>query len=300
MARFASAIATSHLWALQRARLAFHVGLSDRDRSLPSLAERSVLQLRGAQGSLEGRLYRPTGVPPDAPLLLFFHGGGFVVSDLDTHEALCIRLADAGRMRVLSSSYRLAPEHRFPAQLDDALAVTRQVLDEGLAGPPGLAIGGDSAGAYIAASTAASISREVPGAITAQLLLYPLLQLDEEVWASSILRQTRVLGWAATRYIKAQILDAGASVPSLLAPSAVAPLPTVIATGGVLDPVREDALVLVEQLRGAGATVALREYPGLIHGFGNLTHASRTARDAVAEVGGLIGAATRGLESVTA
>jgi acetyl esterase len=292
-AQLANAMSVSHRWALRRARAAFHVGLAGRDKSLPGLSERRILQLSGGDGPLEGRLYTPVGVSVGAPLLLYFHGGGFVVSDLDTHEALCIRLAAAGQMRVLSASYRLAPEHRFPAQLDDAIAVTRWVLEvSGLVAAEGLVLGGDSAGAYLAASAAARMQEERRGAITAQLLLYPLLQLDDAVWTSSLLRQTRLIGWAAVRYIKAQILSAGVAAPSLLDRSAN--LPTVIATGGVLDPVRDDAIVLADQLRSAGVRVIWREYPRLIHGFGNLTHVSEAMRQAVAEVGALIGEMARG------
>lgn len=282
----------SHRWTLSLAREAFHIALTGRDRTLPALAERRIIRLPGAAGPLEARLYHPQGVAADAPLLLFFHGGGFVVSDLDTHEALCIRLADAGGLRVLSASYRLAPEHRFPAQLDDAVAAARWVLsaaDKGVGGAGGFAIGGDSAGGYLAAATAARIETEQPGAIRAQLLLYPLLHLDEQVWAASLLRETRLIGWAAARYIRAQLSAGPAGAPSLLTPGAVAHAPTVIAVGGLLDPVRADALVLAAQLERAGVNVALREYPTLIHGFGNLTHASGAARRAVAEVGRLVG-----------
>src|SRR5579859_4750873 len=191
-ARLSGLVGASHIWALRRARTAIHKSLAGRDRLLPKLAELRKLQLPGAAGSLEGRLYRPIDVPDDAPLLLFFHGGGFVVSDLDTHEPLCIRLAEAGRMRVLAARYRLAPEHRFPAQLDDAIAVTRWVLGEGastLSLERGIAIGGDSAGAYLAASAAAHVHGEFPQCVVAQLLLYPLLQLDGAVWAESLMKE---------------------------------------------------------------------------------------------------------------
>jgi acetyl esterase len=224
--------------------------------------------------------------------LLFFHGGGFVLSDLDTHEALCIRLADAGRMRVLSAGYRLAPEDPFPAQLDDTVAVTRWlVAGEGaiLTGGRGIAVGGDSAGAYLAASAAARLYREHPRAIAAQLLIYPLLHLDGALWARSLLKETRLLGWAAVQYINSQLLPPGAIAPSLLCLSEVALLPSVIAAGGPLDPCKPDAVELADMLRAAGQETIWRDYPTLIHGFGNLTHISNTARGAVAEIGALVG-----------
>jgi len=283
---------STHLWALQQARAAIHVALSGHDHSLPELAELRRLQLPGAAGPLEGRLYQPIGVAADAPLLLYFHGGGFVVSDLDTHEALCIRLADAGRMRVLSAEYRLAPEHRYPAQLDDAMAVTRWMLGEGasvLDLGRGMAVGGDSAGAYLAASTAAHLHADFPGAIKAQLLLYPLLHLDGAVWAGSLFEETRAIGWAAVQYINAQLLSAGVTAPSLLSLTEIAPLESVIVAGGALDPCKPDAVALTDLLRAAGREVVWRDYPDLMHGFGNLTHVSEAARRAVAETGALIG-----------
>ena len=127
------------------------------DRTLPTLAERRILEIPGPAGPLPARLYRPEGVAEDAPLLVFFHGGGFVISDLESHEAMCVRLAAAGGFRLLAAGYRLAPEHRFPAQFDDALAAARWVLAEGaqaLNSGGRIALGGDSAGAYLAALVA--------------------------------------------------------------------------------------------------------------------------------------------------
>jgi acetyl esterase len=230
----------------------------------------------------------------DAPVLLYFHGGGFFSGDLDTHEALCVRLADAGALRVISASYRLAPEHPFPAQFDDALAMARTVLaDPALAGAAPLVVGGDSAGGYLAAAVAARLNAERPRTVRAQLLIYPLVQVDEATWASDLLRHTRVLGWAAVRYIRALIRVGTAGAPSLLAPGAVSAIPTVLVTGGPLDPVSPDAEPLAQILEAAGAPVLRREYPLMIHGFANLTHASSLARDAVAEMGRQIGELAR-------
>jgi len=285
-------VRASHFWGLRHVRTVVNRALAIRDRTVPKLAERHVLEVAGAAGPLEARLYRPLGVAADAPLLLFFHGGGFVVSGLDTHEALCIRLGSAGCFRVLSASYRLAPEAKFPAQLDDALAVTRWVLEDG--GPrvslPGrLAIGGDSAGAYLAASVAAAIESAAPGAISAQLLLYPLVQLDEATWLATLLKESRAVGWAAIRYINAQLAGGQGAPPSLLS-LRLANVPYLIAAGGVLDPCKSDAIALADKLRAEGREVIWRDYPGQIHGFGNLSAPiSHSARKAVAEIGELLG-----------
>jgi len=152
-----------------------------------------------------------------------------------------------------------------------------------------IAIGGDSAGAYLAAACAASVETDHPGAIKAQLFLYPLLQLDRSMWATSLLKEARTVGWAAARYINAQLMDAGESAPSLLSLSQLALSPSVVAAGGSLNPCKADALALADMLRDAGREVIWRNYPTLVHGFGNLTHVSARAREAVAEIGSLIG-----------
>ena len=295
-ARIAKGVEAAHLRALDLARQGFRAILTRREKDFPALAEQTVLQIPTANGDLEGRLYRPVDVAPDAPLLLFFHGGGFVVSDLDTHEALCIRLAHAAGVRVLSAAYRLAPENRFPAQVDDAAAVTRWVLNDfegGSARTAGLTLGGDSAGGYLALCAWDAVKDDTPDAVRALLLIYPLLHIDESVWASSMMRETRVLGWAAVRYIRAQLLPVGVTASSWLdRPDLVTPS-MVIVSGGVLDPVRADALVFRDRLRANGVTVEWREYPTMIHGFANLTHAVRTAREAVGEVGRLVGEMAR-------
>jgi acetyl esterase len=289
--RLAAVVEASNLWGLRRARAALHATTAGLDRTLPAIAERRVVTVPGAAGALECRLYAPVGAADDAPLMLYFHGGGFVVSDLDSHEALCVRLADAGKFRVLAASYRLAPESRFPAQLDDALAVVRWLFEKGASvlGPwTALGIGGDSAGGYLAAAAAARAHASTPGSIRAQLLLYPLLHLDESAWSEGLMRETRVLGWAAVRYINLQ-LAGGEPAPSLLAASRIAPIPTLIASGGPLDPCRADAVALATKLRAAGRPVTVREYPTMVHGFGSLTHLSEKARLALRELGALMG-----------
>ena len=98
-----------------------------------------------------------------------------------------------------------------------------------------------------------------------------------------------MVGWAAVRYINSQLLASGEVAPSLLSLSQLAPTPSVIAVGGALDPCKADAVELAALLRGAGREVIWRDYPTLIHGFGNLTHVSEAARRAVAEIGALVG-----------
>lgn len=275
-------------WGRTKIREALRFALSRRDRFLPNLAEMRNFDIPGPHGPLDVRLYVPKGAPHPAPLLIYFHGGGFVSCDLDTHDALCTRLADAGKFRVLSCSYGLAPEYAFPSQVQDALAAAEWAISHPAhlgADPTRIAIGGDSAGGYLAATIAA----RMPDAFKAQILIYPLMHLDDDIWASAMISDVRILGRWAVRAIDAHLGGAEVHAPSLLIDGALAPLPTLITAGAHLDPCRPDALMARNRLRAFGAEVTYRDYAGLTHGFGNLTHVSAAARAAVEEMGQLAG-----------
>jgi len=278
----------AHARALARIRDAVRFSLSRRDRRLPDLAELCNFDIPGPDGPLAMRLYVPKTAEKRSPLLLFFHGGGFLLGDLDSHDALCARLAHEGRFRVLACNYRLAPEAPYPAQISDALAAAlwlkRKARSLG-ADRRRLGIGGDSAGGYLAATIAA----RMPRVFAAQMLIYPLMHLDDEVWASSLIQDSRIVGRLAVRFIQAQLLTGDVQAPSLLADGRLAPLPSVIVAGGVLDPCRPDAIACRDRLMAMGAAVEWRDYPGMIHGFANLTHASQRSRDAVTEIARLTG-----------
>lgn len=272
------------------------LALAGRDRDAAAMAQTRELVIPGPGGALAARLYRPAGSTACAPALLFFHGGGFVVCDIETHDALCRRLAAAGRVTVISIAYRLAPEAPFPAQIEDGEAAARWVI--GQAGPleidaARLALGGDSAGAYIAAAVTARLNAERKDAVAGQLLIYPLLNLDDEVWASSVAAESRILGRLAVAYIRAQLQTIGMDAPSLLEPDPALAPRTVVVSGGRLDPCRPDARRYAETLAGGGGEVVVREYLALPHGFANFTHASAAAREAVAEIGALLGHSLR-------
>ena len=270
--RLADLIDASHRAALKAARRTIKAGLAGHDRRLPPLAEKRALDIPGPAGALTARLYRPEGVAEDAPLLVFFHGGGFVISDIESHEAMCVRLAAAGQFRLLAAAYRLAPEHRFPAQLDDAMAAARWAIGEGahtLRSDGRIALGGDSAGAYLAARVAKALHAEREDAVTAQVLIYPLLEMDDAAWADNLLDGSRAVGWAAMKYVRAA-LAADPETLSLTTAADLAPVPTVIAVGGPLDPCRGHALKLIDSLKAAQRPVTWLEFPSLAHGFGSL------------------------------
>jgi len=275
-----------HLRGLRGVRSAMAAPRIRFDRGAPSMETRE-LAIPTPAGPLKARLYRPASAIAAGPGLAFFHGGGFVICEIETHDALCRRLADASGFRVLSVDYRLAPEAPFPAQLDDAEAALRWAMAEAPAlqiDPARLLVGGDSAGAYMSVAAATTLNVERSGAIAGQVLIYPLLALDDEAWAASLSTHSRIVGRVTLGYIRHQLhLEA---VPASLAESDLAPLPpTLVVVGGHFDPCRPEGLRLAGRLREANKPVTLLEYPRLPHGFASLTHLSAASRRAVAEIG---------------
>lgn len=291
---FAERVASAHRFGLERVRRAVRFAIAHRDRKLPRLAQIRNLDFQAASGRRAARLYVPMQATATGPAILFFHGGGFVISDIDTHDALCQRLADAAGVRVVSAAYGLAPEHPFPSQIEDARAAFAWLLDQAadLGIDVGrLAVAGDSAGAYLAATVANEANTLRPGAVKVQGLFYPLVHLDDEIWAQTLLRDARLIGRLAVAYINAQL--ASAHAPSLLDTVGPATPPTFLVSGDLLDPVHPDTATYARTLEAAGTPVALKVYPGQAHGFVNFTHVLPVAVEAVATLGAQLGKALR-------
>ena len=258
------------------------------------LARVEDLEIPGPAGPMRARYYEAEGAT-SAPMMVYFHGGGFVCCDIDTHDSICSWLAKSSRGRVLSVGYRLAPESRFPGQLEDGRAACAWAFQNAQrlgAVPDKLALAGDSAGAYLAATMALEIDRATPGAIALQVLLYPLVHVQDSLWSDEELRNFRFLGRVACLYI-ARSLGAEA-LPSLLDVDLSHAPPTIVAGGGPMDPVRNDAKALVDALRRAGVTVTEKKYPALMHGGLNFTAYSKTATKALQDVGELVRSAHAG------
>ena len=222
-------------------------------------------------------------------MIVYIHGGGFVCCDIDTHDSICSWLAKSSQGRVLAISYRLAPETRFPGQLEDVRAACAWAFQNASrlgATPEKIVLAGDSAGAYLAATATLELNRVAPGAVPLQVLLYPLVHVQDSLWADEELRNFRFLGRVAALYI-ARSLGAEA-LPSLLDVDLSAAPPTIIAGGGAMDPVRNDAKALVDALRRSGVPVIEKKYPVLMHGGLNFTAYSKTATTALREVGQLV------------
>jgi acetyl esterase len=259
------------------------------------VARASDVTVDGADGPLPARLYVPLSAPPTGPLLVYFHGGGFVVGDLDTHDNVCRFLARQAGVRVLSVDYRLAPEHPFPAPIDDAVAAFRSAVehaDDLGADAARIAVGGDSAGGNLAAAVAQVATADGGPAPAFQLLFYPWLDLSTErrsteLFAEGFYLTRRDLHWYRNHYLAdpAQATDPKCS--PLVAPELGAGSPAYITTAG-FDPLRDEGEDYAARLREAGATVALRRHAGLIHGFANLVAVNHPSRYAMFEAAGAL------------
>jgi acetyl esterase len=256
------------------------------------------LEIEGAAGPLRARHYQPPNVSGSQKpsLLVFFHGGGFVIGDLDTHDEACRMLCRYAGVQVLSVDYRLAPEHPFPAAVDDALAAFRWAAahaSELGADAERVAVGGDSAGGNLSAVTAQLAARDGGPAPALQLLIYPAVDLTTaraasgRLFAEGFYLTENDRQWAARHYFSGSERDATDPRASpALADDLSGLAPAVVITGG-FDPLRDEGEAYAEALRKAGTRVVLDRAPELIHGFINMTMVP-AARDASLRLAGIL------------
>ncbi|GCD90622.1 alpha/beta hydrolase [Nocardioides sp. LS1] len=247
-------------------------------------------------GDRPGRLYVPTDAPTPGPLLVFFHGGGFVFGDLDSHDAGCRFLAERSGVRILAVDYRLAPESPFPAAHDDAIDAYRWTVKNAVglgADPDRLAVGGDSAGGNLAASVAIEARREgLPLAF--QLLIYPATDMVRDTESARLFSE----GFYLTKAYMDLANDAYVGETSLTDPRlsmAYADLdpglaPAYVVTAG-FDPLRDEGEAYARKLADAGVSVELKRFPDQIHGFFNIVGVGRTSRACMGEVAAKLKAA---------
>jgi acetyl esterase len=278
--------------AEMRARFDLVAAPFTRRRTLPVATEKLVLD--GPAGSLHGSLYVPEQGTPRGPLLVYFHGGGWVQGSVASHAAACRLLADLSGVRVLSVEYRLAPEHPFPAGAQDALAAYVQAVARHAeldVDPARIGVGGDSAGGNLAAVTAQAVcaDRELPRPAF-QMLLYPALDMSRKpasrrLFGERFLLTEPSMAWYEEQYVPDPAQRADPRVSPLLADDLAGLPPAYIATC-LADPLRDEGEAYAQRLREAGVPVALQRHP-LIHGFFNQT-ITRSAARALATVAGAL------------
>lgn len=252
------------------------------------VSERRNFSVAGPTGPIFLRLYRPAGVSPDAvlPCLFFMHGGGWMLGSLDSHDALCCRLANQASCCVVAIDYRLAPEHPFPAALDDCVAAYLAILADAAGlriDPARVAVGGDSAGGNLAA-VLALMGRDgaVPAPIQ-QTLIYPVADIDQELAAYGPNTAGMLITGATMVYFRDQYVphasDRADWRASPMAARSLAGLPPALLVVCGHDPLKAEGLAYAARLEQEGVGVTLLYLSDLPHGVITMTKVVPAASD---------------------
>ena len=241
----------------------------------PEVSEVLNTAFDGPGGKVRVRLYRPAGARAGAllPVSLFFHGGGWTFGDLDTHDVACRTLANFGRFAVASIDYRLGPEHKFPAAVDDAFAALRWILAQATAlgiDQHCIAVTGDSAGGNLAAAVAL-LARDAGIALTMQALVYPALDLRASMpshfeFAQGYLLEREAIQWTRGNYLNDQADAHDPRASPLLAANHRGLAQAFIVTAG-FDPLLDEGAAYADKLSSAGVPVIYECFEGMVHGF---------------------------------
>jgi acetyl esterase len=233
------------------------------------------LSIPGPAGPMSARHYQPGD--SNAPLLVFYHGGGFVLGDLEVHDQLCRLICRDGAVHVLAIDYRLAPEHKAPAAVEDAYAAYRWALDHAAdlgADPARIAVGGDSAGGNLAAVVSQLARNDGVRLPALQLLIYPVTDQrgqsrSRTLFADGFYLTKRDMDFCSHQYLAGASVDANDPLVSPLLADDLSGLPPALILTAGFDPLRDEGNQYAEALRAAGNLVDLRQYGSLIHAFTN-------------------------------
>ena len=259
----------------------------------PKIASVDPLSVPGPAGDIPARVYKPLTLRQSdglSPCLVFFHGGGWVIGNLDSHDVVCRTLADEGQLIVISVDYRLAPEHQFPAAVDDAIAATAWISANARQlgiDAARLLVGGDSAGGNLAAVVAIN-ARDAGPKISGQVLIYPATDFamthpsHSEPETDALLTHS-VIKWFRNHYLGAVDGEHWKASPARMDKLAGLP-PAFVLTAGA-DPLRDEGDEYAGRLGEAGVRVTYRSYPGQFHGFITMGKLLPKAGDAMREIG---------------
>lgn len=258
----------------------------------PDVASVETRNIAGPHGPIGARLYRPLGAQPTeiVPALVYFHGGGFTIGDLDTHDVICRTLANGAGCAVVSVDYRMGPEHKFPCAVDDCVAATRWVAAEARAlgiDANRLAVGGDSAGGNLATVVALTARDGGGPKLVFQLLVYPTTTLHHDTRSTRDFAQGYGLTLDVMHYFRDCYLTNAAErddwrASPLLATDLSRLPPALVITAGY-DPIRDEGKAYANKLEAAGVPVAYTCYDGMIHGFITMGKVLRAANTALEE-----------------
>lgn len=246
-------------------------------------------EFAGPAGPLKARIYTPVAAGGDAlPAIVFYHGGGFVLGDLDCYDPLARALANESGCRVISVDYRLAPEHVFPAAVEDCLAALKWVEDNASAlgiDANRIAVAGDSAGGNLAAATVLLAKQKGAPRPAFQLLIYPALSADmnsdsTRTYAQGFFLDLPTIAWFMKHYAPGPDPTDPRLIPMSAADVSGLP-PTCIVTAGC-DPLHDGGHAYAEKLKAAGVKVSHVDYPTMIHAFFNMPNFLPLGREAIA------------------
>jgi acetyl esterase len=261
----------------------------------PKLKSVAPLVIPAPHGGIPARIYTPLRLRQNngpVPCLVFFHGGGWVIGDLDSHDVVCRKLADEGEMIVISVDYRRAPEHKFPAAFDDAFAATKWIAANanrlGIDASR-LVVGGDSAGGNLAAVVAIAARDGSGPAIAGQVLVYPVTDLSmthpsHREPETSLLLSHSLIHWFRDQYL-AGAADIDDWRTSPLRAKTLAGLPPAYVLIAGADPLRDEGDEYAAKLKQAGVAVTYRTFPGQFHGFFTMGKLLEQANVAAREIG---------------
>ena len=261
----------------------------------PQLARVEPLAIPAPHGAIPARVYIPTTLRTAnglAPCLVFFHGGGFVIGDLESHDVVCRKLAHEGELIVISVDYRLAPEHRFPAAVDDTIMATSWIaanaatlgIDAGR-----LCVGGDSAGGNLAAVVSIAARDGNGPAIAGQVLIYPAIDFamthpSHSEPETSILLTHSVIRWFRDHYLNGAADAHDWRASPARATTLIGLPPAYVLTAGA-DPLRDEGDEYAERLKAAGVPVTYKHFPGQFHGFFTMGKLLNQANIAASDIG---------------
>lgn len=256
----------------------------------------------GPGGPIKYRRYLPLGVTlalseGNLPTLIYYHGGGFVIGTIETHDSTCRRLANKSRCQVISIDYRLSPEHPFPAPIDDGIAAFRHIRDNAAAlgaDPARLAVGGDSAGGAVAAVVCQAMRDAKEQGPAFQMLIYPATDSSRESgsrqeFAEGYFLSKGLMDWFWKAYVPAGTDLADLRLSPLLAKDFTGLPPAFVLTAGY-DPLRDEGRAYADRLIDAGVKTTYVNYPGTIHGFFSLTRFLKQGLKANDEAAAVMGA----------
>lgn len=270
----------------------------DSEADPPEVATTIDGHFAGPGGEIRYRRYQPMNVNAGTlPTLIYYHGGGFVIGTIETHDSTCRRLANKSRCQVISIDYRLSPEHPFPAPIDDGIAAFRYVRDNAAAmgaDPKRLAVGGDSAGGAVAAVVCQAMRDAKEQGPAFQMLIYPATDSSKESgsrksFAEGYFLTKGLMDWFWKAYVPAGTDLADLRLSPLLAKDFTGLPPAFVLTAGY-DPLRDEGRAYADRLIDAGVKTTYVNYPGTIHGFFSLTRFLKQGLKANDEAAAVMGA----------